>query len=73
MLWTSVVKFTLDFGAHHESFISVCCYLQSGNHIVHPLQDQTGGNQRVPDLGCEQDGEEQSIPFLLLPHVHKLV
>jgi hypothetical protein len=23
----------------------------------------------VPDLGCEQDGEEQCIPFLRLPHV----
>jgi hypothetical protein len=33
------------------------------------LQDQTGGSWRVPDVGCEQDGEEQSVPFLLLSQV----
>jgi hypothetical protein len=38
-------------------------------HVVHPLEAQTGGSRRVPDLGCEQGGEEQYIPFLRLPHV----
>jgi hypothetical protein len=28
-----------------------------------PLQGQTGGSQRVVDLGCEQDGEKQFITF----------
>jgi hypothetical protein len=30
---------------------------------VHSLQGKIGSSRRVPDLGCEQDGEEQSIPF----------
>jgi hypothetical protein len=25
---------------------------------VQPLQNQTGGNQKVPHLGCEQEEEE---------------
>jgi hypothetical protein len=36
---------------------------------VRPLQGETGGSRRVPDVGCEQDGEEEFIPFLRLPHV----
>jgi hypothetical protein len=36
---------------------------------MYPLQGQAGGSRRVPDLGCEQDGEKQYIPFLRLPHV----
>jgi hypothetical protein len=44
--------------------------MQNGIHLVQPLQGQTGGIQRVPDLGCEQYGEEQSVPLLQLPHVY---
>jgi hypothetical protein len=50
-----------DFGAHQENFVSVHCHLQNGVHLVHPLQGQTGGSRRVPDLGCEQNGEERII------------
>jgi hypothetical protein len=53
-----------DFGAHHKNFVSIHWYLQNGHHIVHNLQGQTGGSQKVPDLGCKQCEEEQSIPFL---------
>jgi hypothetical protein len=63
ILYTGVVKFpamTLE----QENFISVRCHLQNGVHIVHRLWIQTGYSWTVPDLGCEQDGEEQSIPFL---------
>jgi hypothetical protein len=58
-----------DFGAHCENFILICCHLQNGIYILHPIQDQTGGNGKVPDLGCQQDSGEQSIPFLRLPHI----
>jgi hypothetical protein len=34
-----------------------------------PLQGQTRGSRPVPNLGCAQDGEEQSYPFFRLPHV----
>jgi hypothetical protein len=51
----------LDYGAHHEKRVSIRCHLQNGVYIVHLLQDQTGSGQRVPDLGCKQDGEEESI------------
>jgi hypothetical protein len=30
---------------------------------------QAAVSRWVPDLGCEQDGEEQPIPILRLPHV----
>jgi hypothetical protein len=36
---------------------------------VHSLQGQTGRSQTVPDLGCEQDGEEHCVTSLRLPHV----
>jgi hypothetical protein len=36
---------------------------------MHPLQGQVGVRRRVPDMGCEQDVEEQSIPFFRLPQV----
>jgi hypothetical protein len=64
---TSVVKLRLDFRAHHKNFVSIHCHLQNGVHIVHPLQVQTGSTQKVPNLGCGQDGEKQSIPFFRLP------
>jgi hypothetical protein len=38
--------------------------MQYGINIVHSLRAETGGSQRVPYLGCEQDGEDQSIQFL---------
>jgi hypothetical protein len=47
-------------------FVVIC---KNGVHAVHPLQGKTGGSRRVPDLGCEQDGEEQSVLILRLPHV----
>jgi hypothetical protein len=59
----------LDFGARHENFVSIYHRLQNGIHVMHPLYRQAGGNRRVPDLSCERDEEEQSIPFLQLPHV----
>jgi hypothetical protein len=38
--------------------------MQNGVHTVHhPSQGQTAGSRRVPDLGCEQDGEEQPTPI----------
>jgi hypothetical protein len=58
-----------DFGACHENFVPIRCNLQSGVHVMHPSQGQAGGSRRVPDLGCEEDEEEESIPFLRLPHV----
>jgi hypothetical protein len=66
-LYNSAVKFPcLDFGAYHINFVSVCCHLQNGVHVVRPLRGQTGGSWRVPGLGCKQDGE---IPFLRLLHM----
>jgi hypothetical protein len=35
---------------------------------VHPLQGLSGGRSRR-DLRCEQAGEEQPVPLLLLPGV----
>jgi hypothetical protein len=35
-------------------------HVQNGFHLVHPLQGQTDDSRRVPDVGCGQDGEEQS-------------
>jgi hypothetical protein len=40
---------------------------------VHPLQGQTGGSRRVPDLGCEQDGENSPSNFAIASRVRKLV
>jgi hypothetical protein len=54
----------LDFGARHENFVAVRRHLQNGVNFVDPLQGQTDDSRRVPDVGCEQDGEEQSIPLL---------
>jgi hypothetical protein len=70
-LCTSIVKLIpcLDFGAHHENFVSFHCHLQNGVHVLQPLQAQTVGSQRAPAVGCEQDGEERSVPFLRLPHL----
>jgi hypothetical protein len=53
----------LDFGTHHENFVSVCCHLENAIHLVHPLQGQAGGSRKVPYLCCEEDGEEQYILF----------
>jgi hypothetical protein len=49
--------------SHHKNFVSVHCHLQNGIHIVHPLHGQIGGSQIMPNLGYEQDEEEESIPF----------
>jgi hypothetical protein len=37
--------------------------------VMDPSQGQTGDSRTVPDLGCEQDGEEQCVIFLRLSHV----
>jgi hypothetical protein len=59
-LYTSAIKFlVLCLVVRHENFVSVSCHLQSGVYVVHPIRGQTGGSRRVPDQGCEQDGEEQ--------------
>jgi hypothetical protein len=63
ILYTNVAKFPALTSEHILRTVTVQCHLQDIIHIVHLLQGQTGGSQRVPDLGCEQDGEEQSIPF----------
>jgi hypothetical protein len=55
---------SLDFGEHHKICVSIRCHLQNGIRIMHPLQGQTSCNWQMPDLGCQQGGEEQSIPFL---------
>jgi hypothetical protein len=59
----------LDIGSHHKNFVSIRCRLQNGAHALHPLEGQTDDSRRVPDLGCEQDGQERSIRFFRLPHV----
>jgi hypothetical protein len=66
-LYTSVVKFPAST-SEHITKLSYYFHLQNGLHIVHLLEGQTGGSQKVPELGCEQDGEEQFIPFLGFPH-----
>jgi hypothetical protein len=55
----------LDFTAHHKTLFQFV-----GIHIVHPLQIQTGGSWRIPDPGCQHDGEGQSTPLFQLPHAH---
>jgi hypothetical protein len=67
-LHTSVVKFPVSTSEHIAKTLSIRCQ-QNGVQVVHPLQGQTGGSRTGPQLGCEQDGEEQSITFLRLPHV----
>jgi hypothetical protein len=63
MLYVSIVIFRLNFGVHHKIFVSIYYHLQNGIHIVHPSEGQTGGSQRMPHLGCEQDGKEETTPF----------
>jgi hypothetical protein len=29
----------------------------NGVHVIHPVQEKTGGSRTLPDLGCEQDGK----------------
>jgi hypothetical protein len=52
-----------------QNSVSVCCHVQNGVHAAQRLHAQTGVSQRAPDVGCKQDGEEQSVPFLRLPDV----
>jgi hypothetical protein len=54
-----------DFRAHHKTFVSTRCHLQNGIHVVYPLQSQMSGSQRVLDLGCEQDGKEQTTTSVI--------
>jgi hypothetical protein len=68
-LYNNAVKFPASTSEHITKTGSIRCHLQNGTHAVHVLQSQTSGSRRVTDLGCEQDGEEQSIPFFRLPHV----
>jgi hypothetical protein len=60
MLYISVVKFP---ALTSRNLVSVCCHPQNGIHIVHPLQGQTGGSCREPDLGCEEDGKNSPSHF----------
>jgi hypothetical protein len=73
-LYTSVVNILpcLDFEAHHKKTVSIHCHLQNCIHIMHPLQGQTDGSQRVLHLGYEYDGEVHPI-FAIAWHVHKLL
>jgi hypothetical protein len=68
-LYTTLVKFRASTSEHITKTVSIRCHLQSGVHVVHPVQGHTGGSRRVPDQGCEQVGEEQSILLLRLPYV----
>jgi hypothetical protein len=71
-LHTTVVKFLALTLEQNLKTVSIHC-LQNGVHVVHPLRSQTGRNWRMPDVGCEQDGHEWSVPFFQLPCVRKLV
>jgi hypothetical protein len=44
--------------------------MENGVHVVYHLEGQTGGSLRVSGLVSEQNGEEESISFLWLPHVY---
>jgi hypothetical protein len=68
-LYTIVAKFPASTSEHIAKTLSIRCRQQNGVQVVRHLQGQTGGSRTVPDLGCEQDGEEQSITFLRWPHV----
>jgi hypothetical protein len=66
-LYTKVIKSPALTSKHvTKNLVSICHHLQNGVHVMHTLQDQTGGSQREPNLGCEQDGKEQTIKFLQL-------
>jgi hypothetical protein len=69
-LYTIVVKFPSSTSKHATKtmfqFVVIC---KMAFHVVHNLQGHKGSSKRVPDVGCEQDGQEQSIPFLRSPHV----
>jgi hypothetical protein len=69
MLYTNAVKLPALTSKHITKTVLIRCQPPNGAYAVHHLQGQTGGSRRVPDLGCEQDGEEQSVPHLRLPHV----
>jgi hypothetical protein len=72
--YISVVKFPASTSGHITKTSPVRCHLQIGVHVVHPLQDQTGGSRRVPDVGREQDVEEQSQHiFATASRVRKVV
>jgi hypothetical protein len=66
-LLTNALKFPAS--TSKQNFVSVRWQLQNGVQVVHSLHDQTGYKHKVPDLGCEQVGKEQSILFLGLPHL----
>jgi hypothetical protein len=68
MLYTKVVNFP-DSASEHIMKTLIHCHLQNGAQVQHPLQSQAHSSWRVPDLGCECDEEEQSIPFLQLPNM----
>jgi hypothetical protein len=67
-LCTNVEKFPALTSEHTLDFVLVRCHLQNGIHVVHPLWGQPGASWRMPHLTCEER-EEQSIPFLKLPHM----
>jgi hypothetical protein len=58
-LYTSVVKFPASTSEHIMKtlfqFVAMCKML---SHVANTLQGQTGCSRRMPDVGCEQDGEE---------------
>jgi hypothetical protein len=64
ILYTRVVKFSTSTSGHIMKtlfqFVIIC-------------KMASAYSQRVPDTNCEQVGEEQSIPFLQVPHVCKLM
>jgi hypothetical protein len=63
MLYTCIVKFPALTPKHIMKTLFQFIVTCKMHHVVHLLQGQTGGSQRVPDLGCEQDWKHQSITF----------
>jgi hypothetical protein len=69
-LYTTAVKFPASISAHITKILFqfvVICRMASTQSVPYRTKQVT--SRRAPDLGCEQDGEEQSVPFLRLAHV----
>jgi hypothetical protein len=65
-LYTSVVKFPASTSKQITKTLRPLSSAKWRPGIAF-FTGPTGGSRTVPDLGCEQDGEEQSVPFLRSP------
>jgi hypothetical protein len=63
-LYTNVIKFHALTLEHITKTFFQCTVIYKWHPHNDPLQGQKDSSWRVPDLGCEQDGPKQSIPFL---------